>query len=159
MSTNIQVVALERALFEPLFALDDATLRTRGIERRVVQETSGTPCRVSLTDAPVGERVLLLPFTHHDVDSPYRASGPIFVREVAETARPAVNELPGMLTRRLLSVRAYGAQAMLVDADVLDGAELADRARKFFANPKVSYLHVHNARPGCFNCRIERAPG
>ena len=40
----------------------------------------GFPCRVSLEDAPVGEEVLLLPFTHQDSRSPYRASGPIFVR-------------------------------------------------------------------------------
>ena len=157
MSTDFRVVALDRAWFEALFALDDATLRARGIERRIVEETPGTPCRVSLIDAPVGERVLLLPFTHHEVDSPYRASGPIFVREQGETARPAVNEVPGMLTRRLLSVRAYDTHAMLVDADVLDGAELEGRVRQFFANPEVSYLHVHNARPGCFNCRIDRA--
>lgn len=34
----------------------------------------------SLEDAPVGEPVLLLPFVHQDSRSPYRASGPIFVR-------------------------------------------------------------------------------
>ena len=31
----------------------------------------------------------------------------------------------------------------------LDDAELAQKA--------VAYVHVHNARPGRFNCRIERA--
>jgi hypothetical protein len=33
--------------------------------------------------------VLLLPFTHHDVSSPYRAAGPIFVRRGVKTATPA----------------------------------------------------------------------
>jgi hypothetical protein len=26
-----------------------------------------------------------------------------------------------------------------------------------FSDPAIAYLHVHNARPGCFNCRVERA--
>jgi hypothetical protein len=28
---------------------------------------------------------------------------------------------------------------------------------RFFADPQVAYLHLHNARPGCYNCRVDRA--
>ncbi len=157
MPVHFQAVPLAREAFAPLFALDDAELARRGIERRVVAESNSTPCRVSLVDAAPGERVLLLPFTHHDVASPYRASGPIFVREAAPAAQPAVDEIPAILAHRLLSLRAYDANAILVEADVLEGARLADRAREMLAQETVAYLHVHNARPGCFNCRIERA--
>jgi hypothetical protein len=130
MSTDFRIVALERARFEPLFALDDA--------------------------AP-GESVLLLHHEHHAVHTPYRASGPIFVRERAETARPNVSEVPAMLTNRLLSVRACDEAGMLQDSEVLQGDQLAAAIRRFFADRGVAYLHVHNARPGCFNCRVERA--
>src|SRR5207249_169051 len=29
-------------------------------------------------------------------------------------------------------------------------------SRRFFANPEVACIHAHNARAGCFVCRIER---
>ena len=154
---KFQVVALPRKPFEPLFDLDDAALRARGIERQV-DEDGGLPCRVSLEDSAPGETVYLLNHVHHDVASPYRASGPIYVRERAATARLAPNGLPPMLERRLLSLRAYDAQAMLVTSDVVEGRRLREAIETMFARAEVAYLHVHNARPGCFNCAIERAP-
>jgi hypothetical protein len=154
---NFQVVALEREQFESLFALDDATLRARGIERRVDDE-GGSPCRVSLSETAPGEIVYLLNHLHHDVASPYRATGPIFVREQVATARPKPNELPEMLERRLLSLRAYDAQAMLVTSEVVEGKRLREAIQAMFAVSEVSYLHIHNARPGCFNCAVHRAP-
>jgi len=157
MSTGFRVVALAGDAFAPLFPLGDEELRERGMRRLVVDSTPGFPCRVSLVDANVGERVLLLPFEHHDVASPYRASGPIFVREGAVTARPAVNEIPDVLRRRPQSLRAYDAQAMLVAAEVAEGHGLDERIPALLEDPRVAYLHLHNARPGCFNCRVERA--
>jgi len=69
--------------FQPLFDLDDAALRARGIARQVADAKPGFPCRITLQDAEPGERLLLLPWRHLDVDTPYRADGPIFVRESA----------------------------------------------------------------------------
>jgi len=112
---------------------------------------------VSLVDAEVGEIALLLPFTHHDVSSPYRASGPIFVRIGARTANPAKDEVPEMFRHRLLSIRAYDGAAMMVSAKVLKGTGIEPVIQHFFADAKVSYLHIHNAGPGCYNCRVERA--
>ena len=154
---DFQLVALPAEKFRPLFSLSDEALQNQGARRMVADENPGYPCRVSLVDAEVGERVLLLPFAHHDVDSPYRASGPIFVREAARTAKPEVNEIPQMLLRRLLSVRAYDAKATLVGADVVEGSALEDSIRRYFGDGKIQYLHLHNARPGCYNCRVDRA--
>ena len=39
------------------------------------------PCRVSLTDRDVGERVLLINHVSHDVAEPYSATHAIFVAE------------------------------------------------------------------------------
>jgi hypothetical protein len=109
-------------------------------------------------DAQIGERVILAPFQHHDVGSPYQSAGPIFVREGAHTAKPEVNEIPGMFRHRLLSVRAYDAAAMMKTAKVVEGEVLEETIRTLFTNEAVSYLHIHNAAPGCFNCTVQRAP-
>jgi len=143
--------------FAPLFERTDAELQDAGVRRMTVNEKPGFPCRVSLVDADVGDTVLLLSFAHHDVDSPYRAAGPIFVRRGAKTARPAVGEIPVMLRHRLLSVRAYDAAAMLVDAEIVQGSELEAAVERLFGDRSVSYLHIHNAKPGCYNCSVVRA--
>jgi hypothetical protein len=157
MSAAFQFVALRPEPFAPLFELRDAQLHEMGARRLVVDEKPGFPCRVSLADAEVGETVLLVPFTHHDVRSPYRASGPIYVRQGVKSASPVVGEVPEMLRHRLLSVRAYDREAMLIGAEVVNGTELTGTVDSLFASEAVSYLHVHNARPGCYNCRVVRA--
>jgi hypothetical protein len=150
-------VALPAEKFAPLFDQTDAELRAIGARRWVADEKPGFPCRVSLADAEVGENLLLLSFTHHDVDTPYRASGPIFVRQGVATAKPAVGEVPALLAHRRLSLRAYSEQAMLVASEVVEGSAVEAAIGRLFADPKVHYLDVHNAGPGCFNCRVERA--
>ncbi|MGH7731921.1 MAG: DUF1203 domain-containing protein [Candidatus Eiseniibacteriota bacterium] len=157
MDRRFKLVALTSERFDPLRTLGDAELRARGARRMRVDEKPGYPCRVSLADAEVGEEVLLLPFTHHDVGSPYRASGPIFVRVGAETAHPGVNEVPAMIRSRLLSIRAYDAEAMLIASEIAEGRVLEEHIERLFSDPRVEYLHLHNARPGCYNCRVERA--
>jgi hypothetical protein len=117
----------------------------------------GYPCRISLEDAPIGEQVLLLPFVHQDSRSPYRASGPIFVRRGIREARRIVGQPPPYLTRRPLSVRAYDAADEMVDAEVIDGAEAGVLIERYLAREDVAYLHVHFARRGCYACRVDRA--
>jgi len=151
------MIALSSEQFAGLFRRSDAELAAMGARRVVVDEKPGYPCRVSLVDAEVGETVLLVPFTHHDVSSPYRASGPIFVRSGARTASLAADEIPAMLRHRLLSIRGYDAAAMMVSAEVVKGSDLEGAIRRLFANDSVSYLHIHNAGPGCYNCRVVRA--
>lgn len=155
--TSFQFVPLPSERFATLFRHTDAALRALGARRQVVDEKPGTPCRVSLADAEIGETVLLLPFTHHDVDSPYRASGPIFIRRGVPSATPAAGEVPIMFRHRLLSVRGYDAGAMMLAAEVVDGTEIEDAIRRLFSDERVTYLHIHNARPGCYNCTVVRA--
>ncbi len=116
------------------------------------------PCRRCLRDADVGDRMLLLSYDPFLTDSPYRGSGPIYVHAGACTY-VAGDEVPEQLARRLLSLRAYDADAMLTDADVAPGDELREAAVRMLADPRVEYLHAHNAGPGCFAVRIERDPG
>jgi len=157
MSVAFRFVALPSEQFASHFMLSDRELEASGARRVVVDEKPGVPCRVSLVDAEIGETALLLPFTHHDVSSPFRASGPIFVRSAARTANPARNEVPEMFRHRMLSVRAYDRAAMMVGAKVVKGTDIEPVIQQFFADAKVSYLHIHNAGPGCYDCRVERA--
>ncbi|HEY5560003.1 MAG TPA: DUF1203 domain-containing protein [Steroidobacteraceae bacterium] len=154
---NYQLRGLEPRLFEPLFALDEVTLASRGMRWMRADAPVGYPCRISLEDAPVGEEVLLLPFTHQDSRSPYRASGPIFVRRGQREAARLVGTLPPYLTRRPLSVRAYDAADDMVDADVVDGSDAEALIERYLARDDVRYLHVHFARRGCYACRVDRA--
>jgi hypothetical protein len=152
---NYQLRGLEPAPFEKLFDLDDAALAGLGMRRMRSDQPVGFPCRVSLEDAPVGEEVLLLPFTHQDSRSPYRASGPIFVRRGQSAAR-IVNAMPSYLTLRPLSVRAYDLADDMVDAEVVDGAAAEPLIQRYLARAEVAYLHIHFARRGCYACRADR---
>ncbi len=146
---------LDPARFAPWFALSDDELAARGARRVHASSTPGYPCRVSLADADVGDELLLVPFEHHATTSPYRASGPIFVRRAARS-QLALDRVPEMLERRLVSVRAYDADAMMASADVVDGRELAAQLGRVLDRREVSYVHLHLAKPGCFACRVTR---
>jgi hypothetical protein len=157
MAGSFKLVALDAVAFAGLFEQSDAELAAMGARRMVVDTAPGFPCRVTLADAAVGETVVLLPHLHHDVASPYRASGPIYVRQGGVTATPAIGEIPVMFRHRLLSLRAYDATGMMLGADVVQGTELEDAMGRLFEDEQVDYLPIHNAKPGCFNCRVERA--
>jgi hypothetical protein len=153
---GFQVSGLDCAEFVPLFALTDAQLAERNIVRRVANAKPGFPCRVSLEDAEPGETLLLLSYEHLAVASPYRAQHAIYVRENAKRATPKRDEIPEVLAKRLLSIRAYDREGMMVDADVVQGREAAPLIERMLADPNVAFLHAHNAKPGCFAARIDR---
>jgi len=117
----------------------------------------GFPCRISLVDAEPGEELLLLPYCHQPADSPYQASGPIFIRSGARQRIGEPSEVPPYVSGRLISARAYDARDFIVDAEVCAGTEAAATIRRMLENPGVRYLHLHNAKRGCFSCRVERA--
>ena len=155
--TLFRLVGLAPDTFQSLFTLDAGALAPLGARRVVADSPTGYPCRVSLEDAQVGETLLLLPFEHLAETSPYRASGPIFVREGARRAVLAPGLLTPYVTRRLMSVRAYDAQHMMVTAEVCEGEAVREPIERMLADDAVAYIHLHNAKRGCFSCRVERA--
>lgn len=157
MTPAFRLTGIAHEQFEPLFRMSDAQLKAQGAERHFATESPGYPCRISLQDAEVGEELLLLPYLHQPAASPYRASGPIFVRRNAQRRTLAVNELPAYVTRRLMSVRAYDAEHRIVEADVCEGTLAAAEIQRFFAVEQVAYIQLHNARRGCFACQVDRA--
>lgn len=149
---------LEPALFAPLFDRTDAELATMGIARRVADHEPSYPCRVSLAHAPIGSELLLLPFEHQPARrSPYRASGPIYVRRGATRWDGGAGALPDCLIRaRALSLRGYDGDDLIADSAVVPPAETAARLTAMLADERIAYVHVHNAGPGCFSCRVDR---
>ncbi|HET6545145.1 MAG TPA: DUF1203 domain-containing protein [Rhodanobacteraceae bacterium] len=151
-----QLVGIEHEQFEPLFELSDAELANQGIVRRIADSDSGFPCRVSLEDAAAGDELLLLHYLHHSVSSPYRASGPIYVRRGQTRRVLGPGLVPDYVTRRIISMRAYDSEHMMLSADVLEGSDIARALEHLFTDPAVSYVHLHNARQGCFSCHVRR---
>jgi hypothetical protein len=154
---SFRYIGLSPKPFASLRGLSDEELLERGLRRMIVDEKPGFPCRVTLEDAEPGEHVLLLPFEHQPAHSPYRASGPIFVREGANAACDYVGAPPASLHGRMLSARGYAQDGMMIDADVTPGEALEALLARFFADPTIAYAHVHYARRGCYAARVERA--
>jgi hypothetical protein len=152
-----RVSGLSATVIDQFRGLPDEELKKYRVVRLTADVKPGFPCRVTLADAEIGESVLLLNFEHLPGQSPYRSIGPIFVRESAAATYSFENQVPELLRRRLLSVRAYDDSDMLIEAEVVEGKDLEPLIQRFFSNESIAYLHVHNARPGCYHCRIDRA--
>ena len=121
-----------------------------------VDQHPGFPCRVSLEDVDIGERVLLMNYEHQPAASPYRSSHAIIVREGAVQARPGPGAVPAHFRERLLAFRAFDGDGMMTDAEVADGTDFEAAVENMFSDQAVRYLHVHNARHGCYHARVDR---
>lgn len=153
---SFQLVGLPAEPFADLFDLADADLAAYHAQRVVATAQPGYPCRVSLVDAEVGEELLLLTYPHQPAASPYKASGPIYVRKGAVQRRVEAGVIPDYVRLRLMSARAYDAAHMIVDAVVCEGSEAASEIERMFGNEAVAYIHLHNAKRGCYSCRADR---
>ena len=152
-----RITGLSPEPFRHLYGLPDEALGRLGVKRYVADQHPGFPDRIEMRDVTVGENVLLLNHVCQPADTPYRASHAIFVREGAEQTYDRVDDVPEVMRTRLLSLRAYDAQGMMLDADVIDGSDIESVIARFFASPVVAYIHVHNAKRGCYSGRIDRA--
>jgi Protein of unknown function (DUF1203) len=156
MST-FRITGVDPAQFKNFFGKSDEELAALGARRVVVDGNPGFPDRIEMRDLDVGETALLVNYTHLDANSPYRASHAIYIREGATNAYDTTDEVPEVLRRRLLSVRAFDNDAMLVTADVIQGNALREWITTTFENTAVDFIDVHNAKPGCFAARVLRA--
>ena len=153
---TFRITGLPAADFDHWFALDDAQLAARAARRVVADAAHAFPCRISLTDAAVGDEVLLVNHEHLHVESPYRSRHAIYIR-AGERTFDAVDTVPDMLRRRLLSLRGFDAAGMMTDCDVVDGRDVEAAIVRLFADTRADYLHAHFAKPGCYAARVERA--
>ena len=152
---SFRVTGLPAEPFQPYFAMSDAELKARNA-RRLKADGPGYPCRISLTDAQAGDELILLHYEHQSADTPFRASHAIYVRP-GEERYESVAQVPEQLRKRLLSIRGFDAEGMMLEADVADGAAVEPVIARMFADEKIAYLHLHYARQGCYAARVDRA--
>ena len=141
--------------FKHLFGLPDEELVKQGVVRMTVTDPA-FPCRVSLTDRDLGEKVLLLNHVSHDVANPYRATHAIFITETDQDPAEYVDEVPPVFEKRVLSLRGFDRDGMMADAILTQAGEADAGIRRLFANPEIETIHAHNAVRGCFSAKIER---
>ena len=80
--------------------------------------------------------------------------GPRRFVEIQRT-RPGIS--PEQLRTRLLALRAFDAEGMMIAFALVKGRELEGAIETQLAAPSASYLHVHYAAPGCYAARVDRA--
>jgi hypothetical protein len=154
---SFRIRGLDPAPFLPLFTMDDEALLARGAVRMTAEEPFSAPRRITLEDAEPGERLLLLSWEHQGASTPFRQSGPIFVREGAREACEMVDQVPEAFARRMLSARAYDRDGMMIEGELIDGPNLGGLLDAWLARREVDIVHLHYARRGCYAGLAERA--
>jgi hypothetical protein len=154
---SFRISGLDPAPFRHLYGLADEELAQLNIRRYVVDAKPGFPDRVEMRDLEPGETALLLNYVHQPAETPYKASHAVFIREGAEARYDTVDEIPEAIRARTISLRAFDDAGEMVDADLVEGHEIETLIARYLADSRISYLHAHYAKRGCFAGRIERA--
>ena len=154
---DFRITGLNPDEFRHLFGLSDDELAKFGARRYIADTVPGFPDRIELRDAEPGEAVILVNHTHQPADTPYRASHAIFVLDGAGEVYDCVNEVPDVLRPRVISLRAFDTAHMIVDAELVQGAEIEPAIERLLGDPEVAYIQAHYATRGCYAARIERA--
>lgn len=136
-----RIVGLQPEQFRALRSLGDDELAEKNVLRVVADAKPGFPCRVTLRN------------------SPYRSAHAIFVTENAVQRFEQANCVPQALRVRALSVRSFDGAGMMLDADLVDGADLESLIERLFEDERAQYLHVHYAKRGCYAARVEPLRG
>jgi hypothetical protein len=154
---NFRIRGLPAQEFAHLIGLPDEQLAQHGARRQVVDRKPGFPDRIELRDGNIGETMLLLNYCHQPAATPFRSSHAIFVLEHPAQTYDRVDDIPEVMRSRMLSLRAFASDGMMLDADLVDGRQVEDLIGRLLSNPQVDYVHVHYAKPGCYAARIDRA--
>ena len=154
---DFRITGIAPELFQPLFGLPEAELARHGAVRCIVDRKPGYPDRIELRDPEPGESVLLVNYTHLPLQTPFRSSYAIYVREGARDRYDRINEVPEQFRSRVLSLRAFDESGMLRDADIVGGGAVEGLIVRLLSSPQTAYIHAHYAKPGCFAARIDRA--
>ncbi len=153
---SFRITGLSPEPFRHLYGLSDEALAAQGVRAVIAEADSGFPDRIEMRESLAGERFLLLNHLCQPAETPYRASHAIYVRDGAEQTYDRVGAMPEVMRSRLVSLRGYAEDGMMVDADVVEGREVEGLIERLLANPDVAYIHAHNARRGCYSGRIDR---
>lgn len=147
---SFQINALDPAPFAPLFLLSDAELAAQGTVRMRVENYPGTPCRITLEDAEIGEEVLLTNYLHLPGNSPYRACHAIYIRRNKVQAVLPSGYVPDAILNRQMSLRAFDERNMMRTAALCPGDQVDETLIECFKDSNTAFVHLHYAAAGCF---------
>lgn len=153
---DFRITGLSPELFAALVGLDDLELASRGARRVVAEPGRGFPDRIELREADPGESLLLVNYLHLPAATPYRSSHAIYVLESACQRYDRINEVPALFRPRVMSVRAFDQDDMMIDADITPGTDVERLIERLLADPRTAYLHAHYAKYGCLAAHIAR---
>ncbi|MEA9392356.1 DUF1203 domain-containing protein [Acerihabitans sp. TG2] len=148
------IKGLDGSVFEHLYGLSDCKLQEHGAIRINVDKPQAYPDRISLRDIPVGEYAILLNHTFLDSPTPYRGSHAIFIWEGKKEAAILTDCIPEVMISRTISLRAFDNNDMMIDAAIASNEKIEENILIFFENTQIKYILAHNAKQGCFSCRI-----
>jgi hypothetical protein len=153
---DFRLVGLAREPFAPLFEMSESSS-----PRARSAASSPTTTRLPLPDQPgrcrarrgIAAAPVLPPAGRFAIPG----SGPIFIRNGARQRIGDRSEVAAVRFREAdLGARLRRAR-LHRRCRVCAGTEAAASIRRMFENPGVRYIHLHNAKRGCFSCRVERA--
>ncbi len=150
---TFQILPLDPAPFSHLFGAGGAALETAGAIAYVADSKPGFPCRISLRDAEPGTRLYLVNHEHLRAASPYRSAHAIFVAEGAEAAQLEPGDVPEMIASRMVSVRAFDTGGMMLDAELVQGADVGATLGRLLRLDGAAEAHIHSATRGCYLAR------
>jgi hypothetical protein len=135
-----------------------------GLVHERVVDGPGFPCRHCLRLGAPGETMLLASWDLPLPQGPYWTPSPVFLHAQDCAAAALEDALPETVTENaIVSLRHYDAEGMcLYDLGVLvPGKTALEALRARIGDPRVAYVNIHTARPGCWLARVEpvRGPG
>lgn len=151
-----RLIPLDTSVAEGLRARR-ADAEGNALQPQVADEPNAFPCRHCLRDAEPGEPMLLASYSPFQTQNTYREIGPVFVHADRCARHADERAIPDQLRRRLLALRGYDRNQILLAGEVVPGAEVEGAIERLLSRADVAWIHVRFAKPGCFACRIERA--
>ena len=152
-----QVKNIEQEICDRMFRMSNQELQQNNAVKRIIKEPFSAPCRLTLTDMNPGDEAILFNYFHHNVDSPYRAMGPVFVKCNSKKCKLSTNTLPEIvLPQRRFSIRSFDVNSMTIDAEIVLGENFRSYVDEKFQNKDVNYLQIHFAAYGCWAFDIFR---
>jgi len=153
---SFKITGLDGNNFSHLYGLSDDKLKAQGVVRFSIDEYPSYPDRITLRDIPAGETGLLLNHIFLDTKSPYKGSHAIFIWEGQLNAAVYIDTIPEVMERRIISLRGFDDKDMLIEANIAQPGEAKEHILSLLMDDRIAYILAHNAKQGCFSCRIER---
>lgn len=151
---DFMIKGLSPHSFQHLYGLSDSKLKSLNAYRYRADASPGFPDRIEMRDAEIGESLILVNHRTIEGATPYAASHAIFVLEGATQAYEAINTIPDVMHRRLLSLRAIDENQMIIDAELAEGDAIAPTIQRLCALSGTKKIHAHYALRGCFAAEI-----